>query len=324
MGAQPGRLGIAPSRPQPGTPGAADPLDLRQRGRQPLRVAGQFRREAVSVELTHARQAELCEQGQLGRGGQQKQSRPIDRHRAGQQCGQAEHNSDLSDHSQQAREATDGIRQPHDAQILIGDVHDLVREHTRQLAWAQAAQQAIGEGDRCLLLRSGGEGVDDGTGHVVRHRRGGQTGTGGQFAQQGPNLGRFLRAQGPYAVQAQAQRRRGYRFQQQRTCNGKQREPQAAFPKRQYPCCGCDPDQGQDQQPGLQAVEPAVLQQRRARITGMMTGHAQRSRRHGRRACAAASRSHPEPAWRLPARLSWRGSPRGQGSRTCAPARSDR
>lgn len=29
-----------------------------------------FRRKAVSVELTHARQAELCEQGQLGRCGQ--------------------------------------------------------------------------------------------------------------------------------------------------------------------------------------------------------------------------------------------------------------
>lgn len=112
-----------------------------------MRVAGQFRRQAVSIELTHSRQAELCEQGQLGRGDQQKQSRPIDRHRAGQQCGQAEHNSDLSDHRQQAREATDGIRQPHDAQILIGDVRDLMREHTRQLAWAQAAQQAIGEGD---------------------------------------------------------------------------------------------------------------------------------------------------------------------------------
>ncbi|GHK10299.1 hypothetical protein ECZU01_42770 [Escherichia coli] len=35
-----------------------------------LRVASQFRRKAVSVELTHARQAELCEQGQLGRCGQ--------------------------------------------------------------------------------------------------------------------------------------------------------------------------------------------------------------------------------------------------------------
>ena len=41
-----------------------------QHGRQPLRVASQFRRKAVSVELTHARQAELCEQGQLGRYGQ--------------------------------------------------------------------------------------------------------------------------------------------------------------------------------------------------------------------------------------------------------------
>lgn len=49
---------------------AADPLDFCQRGRQPLRVASQFRRKAVSVELTHARQAELCEQGQLGRCGQ--------------------------------------------------------------------------------------------------------------------------------------------------------------------------------------------------------------------------------------------------------------
>ena len=199
-----------------------------------------------------------------------------------------------------------------------------MREHTRQLAWAQAAQQAIGEGDRCLLLRSGGEGVDDGTGHIVRHRRGGQTGTGGQLAQQGPNLGGFVRVQSPCAVQAQGQGGCGCRFQQQRACNCKQREPQAAFPERQSPCCGCDPAQGQSQQPGLQAVEPAVLQQRRARITGMMTGHAQRSRRRGRRARAAVSRSHPEPAWRLPARQSLRGSPRGQGSRTCAPARSDR
>ena len=41
-----------------------------QHGRQPLRVASQFRRKAVSVELTHARQAELCEQDQLGRYGQ--------------------------------------------------------------------------------------------------------------------------------------------------------------------------------------------------------------------------------------------------------------
>ncbi|PZS58578.1 hypothetical protein [Stenotrophomonas maltophilia] len=43
----------------------------------------------------------------------------------------------MSHEGQQAREATDGIRQPHDAQILIGDVRDLVREHTRQLAWAR-------------------------------------------------------------------------------------------------------------------------------------------------------------------------------------------
>ena len=106
----------------------------------------------------------------------------------------------MSHEGQQAREATDGIRQPHDAQILIGDVRDLVREHTRQLAWAQAAQQAIGEGDRCLLLRSGGEGVDDGTGHVVRHRRCGQTGTDGQLVQQGPNFRGFVWVQRPGAV----------------------------------------------------------------------------------------------------------------------------
>lgn len=200
-----------------------------------------------------------------------------------------------------------------------------MRAQPRRLGISPAGQ-TIREGNGGKAPGAGGKGIDidDAAGHVVRHRRGGQTCTGGQFAQHGPNLGRFLRVQGPYAVQAQAQRRHGYRFQQQRTCNGKQREPQAAFPKRQSPCCGCDPDQGQDQQPGLQAVEPAVLQQRRARITGMMTGHAQRSRRRGRRACAEASRSHPEPAWRLPARLSLRGSPRGQGSRTCAPARSDR
>ena len=33
-----------------------------------------------------------------------------------------------------------GIRQPHDADPR-SDVRDLVHEHTRQLAWAQAAQQ---------------------------------------------------------------------------------------------------------------------------------------------------------------------------------------
>ncbi|CAJ0692156.1 hypothetical protein R77591_03871 [Ralstonia mannitolilytica] len=199
-----------------------------------------------------------------------------------------------------------------------------MREHTRQLAWAQAAQQAIGEGDRCILLRAGGEGVDDGTGHVVRHRRGGQTGTGGQLAQQGPNLGGFVRVQSPCTVQAQGQGGCCCRFQQQHACNCKQREPQAAFPEQQASCGGCDPDQGQDQQPGLQAVEPAVLQQRRARVTGMMTGHAQMSRRRGRRARAAASKWHRAPVWLLQARRSCRGSPRGRGSRTCAPARSGR
>ena len=67
--------------------------------------------------------------------------------RQNQQRGQAEQDRDLSHEGQQAREATDGIRQPHDAQILIGDVRDFMREHTRQLAWAQA----------CLLYTSSPE-----------------------------------------------------------------------------------------------------------------------------------------------------------------------
>lgn len=134
----------------------------------------------------------------------------------------------------------------------------------------------------------------------------------------------FVRVQCPRAIQAQGQRRRGCRLQQQRACNGKQREPKAAFAEQQAPRSGCNPDQGQDQQPRLQAVEQAMLQQRRAQVTGMMTGHAQMSRRRGRRARAAASRSHPEPAWRLPARLSLRGSRRSRGSRTCGRVRSAR
>ena len=200
-----------------------------------------------------------------------------------------------------------------------------MRAQPRRLGISPAGQ-TIREGNGSKAPGAVGKGIDidDAAGHVVRHRRCGQTGTDGQLAQHGPNLGGFVRMQCPRAIQAQGQRRRCCRLQQQRACNGKQREPKAAFAVLQAPRSGRNPDQGQDQQPRLQAVEPAMLQQRRAQVTGMMTGHAQMSRRRGRRARAAASRSHPEPAWRLPARLSLRGSRRSRGSRTCGRVRSAR
>ncbi len=98
-------------------------------------------------------------------------------------------------------EPADGIGQAHDTQILVRNMRDFVAEHAGQLAGREATQQAVGQRDGRVMLRTGGEGVDDPAGHVVRYRHGRQPGPRRQFAQHSPKIGRFIRVQGraPYS-----------------------------------------------------------------------------------------------------------------------------
>ncbi len=75
---------------------------------------------------------------------------------------------------QKMGEPADGIGQPHDTQILVRNMRDFVAEHAGQLAEREATQQTVGQRDGRVMLRTGGEGVDDPAGHVVRYRHGRQ------------------------------------------------------------------------------------------------------------------------------------------------------
>ncbi len=106
---------------------------------------------------------------------------------------------------QKMGEPADGIGQPHDTQILVRNMRDFVAEHAGQLAEREATQQTVGQRDGRVMLRTGGEGVDDPAGHVVRYRHGRQPGPRRQFAQHSPKIGRFIRVQRACAIQPQGQ-----------------------------------------------------------------------------------------------------------------------
>ncbi|SSO51554.1 Uncharacterised protein [Acinetobacter baumannii] len=193
MRAQPGGFRVAPSGQQPG---ATLPLDLGERQSQSLWVAGQFGGEPVGVEFAHPRQTQLR---------QQQQRRALDSDCAPQQGRQAEEEHDLPQQGQKMGEPADGIGQAHDTQILVRNMRDFVAEHAGQLTGSEATQQTVGQRDGHVMLRTGGEGVDDPAGHVVRYRHGRQPGPRRQFAQHSPKIGRFIRVQRACAIQPQGQ-----------------------------------------------------------------------------------------------------------------------
>lgn len=290
MRAQPGGFRVAPSGQQPG---ATLPLDLGERQSQSLWVAGQFGGEPVGVEFAHPRQTQLRQQRELRRNGQQQQRRPLDSDCAPQQGRQAEEEHDLPQQGQKMGEPADGIGQVHDTQILVRNMRDFVAEHAAQLTGREATQQTVGQRDGRVMLRTGGEGVDAPAGHVVRYRHGRQPGPRRQFAQHSPKIGRFIRVQRACAIQQTAGD-------------------------------GGNPEQGQHQQRGLQAIEPAMPRAGSLRVAPITMAHLGFPRRPGHRARAAASKSPRGPASRLRAPRSWRGWSPGRGSRTCAPGRSAR
>lgn len=194
---------------------------------------------------------------------------------------------------QKMGEPADGIGQVHDTQILVRNMRDFVAEHAAQLTGREATQQTVGQRDGRVMLRTGGEGVDAPAGHVVRYRHGRQPGPRRQFAQHSPKIGRFIRVQRACAIQQTAGD-------------------------------GGNPEQGQHQQRGLQAIEPAMPRAGSLRVAPITMAHLGFPRRPGHRARAAASKSPRGPASRLRAPRSWRGWSPGRGSRTCAPGRSAR
>ncbi len=225
---------------------------------------------------------------------------------------------------QKMGEPADGIGQPHDTQILVRNMRDFVAEHAGQLAEREATQQTVGQRDGRVMLRTGGEGVDDPAGHVVRYRHGRQPGPRRQFAQHSPKIGRFIRVQRACAIQPQGQPGSRRRFEQQGEPRGRQRQPQSAVTQQQAAGDGGNPEQGQHQQRGLQAIEPAMPRAGSLRVAPITMAHLGFPQRPGHRARAAASKSPRGPASRLRAPRSWRGWSPGRGSRTCAPGRSAR
>ncbi len=219
---------------------------------------------------------------------------------------------------QKMGEPADGIGQPHDTQILVRNMRDFVAEHAGQLAEREATQQTVGQRDGRVMLRTGGEGVDDPAGHVVRYRHGRQPGPRRQFAQHSPKIGRFIRVQRACAIQPQGQPGSRRRFEQQGEPRGRQRQPQSAVTQQQAAGDGGNPEQGQHQQRGLQAIEPAMPRAGSLRVAPITMAHLGFPQRPGHRARAAASKSPRGPASRLRAPRSWRGWSPGRGSRTCA------
>ncbi len=51
-------------------------------------------------------------------------------------------------------EPADGIGQAHDTQILVRNMRDFVAEHAGQLAGREATQQAVGQRDGRVMLRT--------------------------------------------------------------------------------------------------------------------------------------------------------------------------
>ena len=105
---------------------------------------------------------------------------------------------------------------------------------------------------------------------------------------------------------------------------GRQRQPQSAVTQQQAAGDGGNPEQGQHQQRGLQAIEPAMPRAGSLRVAPITMALLGFPRRPGHSARAAASKSPRGPASRLRAPRSWRGWSPGRGSRTCAPGRSAR
>src|SRR5690606_15422156 len=118
--------------------------------------------------------------------------------------------------------------------------------------------QAIGEGNGGKASGAGGKGIDDVAGHIVRNRRVRQSCASCERSQQRPDCGGFIRAQGTGAIQTQGHRGGGDRFDQQGQCACCQCQPKANLAEQQTASGSCDPHQGQNQQRGLKAIEPAV------------------------------------------------------------------
>ena len=174
------------------------------------------------------------------------------------------------------------------------------------------------------MLRTGGEGVDDPAGHVVRYRHGRQPGPRRQFAQHSPKIGRFIRVQGACAIQPQGQPGGGHRFKQQGEPRSRKRQPKPAVTQQQAASDGGNSEQGQHQQHGLQAIVPAMPRADILRVAQITTDHLSLPRLSGHRARAAASKSPRGPVSRLQAPRPWRGRSPGRGSRIYAPGRSAR
>ena len=201
-----------------------------------------------------------------------------------------------------------------------------VREHTRQLARAQAAQQAIGEGDRCLLLPDPvAKALTTALAHsaapawrVNRHRRAARA--------TGPTSRGFVAGQGRTRYRRKTQRRRGYRFQQQRTRNGKQREfSTGSLPKWQSPAAARDPDRVRTNSPVCRRLSQRCCKSARCADHSDDDGSCSEVRRRGRRACAAASGGRTQSQRGACQRgLSLGSLRRSRGSRTCGRVRSPR
>ncbi len=116
---------------------------------------------------------------------------------------------------------------------------------------AEATQQAVGQRDGRVMLRTGGEGVDDPAGHVVRYRHGRQPGPRRQFAQHSPKIGRFIRVQGACAIQPRSARRRPPVQAVQGEPRSRKRQPKPAVTQQQAASDGGNSEQGQHQQHGL-------------------------------------------------------------------------
>ena len=171
MRAQERRLGQAVARHQDLLPHAAlEALELGERRGEPGRIAGQPCRIEVRLVFPRPRQRQLQERGQLRREDQQRDHEPGKARGAAYPQRDREEQEEQPGHGHEAGQPADQIGQPHEPQVVVADVAELVRQHAGQLAQGQGAQHAVGERDHRIVALADRERVQHPARDVVELR----------------------------------------------------------------------------------------------------------------------------------------------------------
>jgi hypothetical protein len=186
MRAQDRRFRHAPARQQDLLPVAPlIALELVQRARQAGRIAGDRRRFQIGVELARPRQRQLQQTADDRRQYQDEQGGKGDSGLTEQPQRQAQRGEEQADRRHQAGEPAQHVGEAHQPQIVVAHMADLVRQHGRELAPVEPAQEAVGDGDDGAIAMAGGKRVERRRWQQIEPRRHRQTSAAAQPLDQG-------------------------------------------------------------------------------------------------------------------------------------------